>query len=230
MKTVSKTAGYTLFLSLVLTAVPTQGTAQDTDFSCIKEQVRPIIQVTDQHQEFDIVLRNQCPGAVYWTMCIERMDPWTHKVIETHTPGGYVEAEKKARVNVHMKNVAKSSLADGRIQEFYVSHGYAINSRPTAACVARNCEAMKKDIRAKVTANDRAWDAAKVQVQDMTERECPDDGWGAANLEDCRQGVHDANQERLDEFKQVDARLQARLQAIEPGTCTVYGGGKNTIK
>lgn len=230
MKYSIKTAGYTLLLSSLLAAVTVDGFAQETTFSCMKEQVRPIIQVTDEHQEYDVVIRNQCPGAVYWAMCIERMDPWSHKVIEVHTPTGYVEEEKKARVNLHLKNVAQGSLADGRIQEFYVSYDYAINSRPAAACVAKGCEAQKTEIRKQVAANDRAWSQARSEVQAMAKQECPEDGWGSENIETCRAAIFDSYTEKLAEFEQSDARLQARLQSIDPETCTVYGGGKNTIK
>ena len=73
------------------------GQGESVDFSCMKVQVRPIIQVTDRHKEYDIVVRNKCPGGVYWSMCIERMDPWTHKVVEPHYPAGAVQAGKKAR-------------------------------------------------------------------------------------------------------------------------------------
>ena len=115
MKTDCKTASYTTFLITLLVSLPVTASASEVDFSCVKEQVRSIIQVTDAQQEFDVVMRNECPGALYWSTCIERMDPWTHPVIETHTPSGYVEAEKRARVNLQMKatpsRMVRSSLS-----------------------------------------------------------------------------------------------------------------------
>ena len=141
MKSTAKTAGYTTFLTAILFAVPLSATAADVDFSCMKHEVRPIIQVTDQHQEFDVRVHNNCPGDVYWAMCIERMDPWTHKVIETHNPTGYVQEGKRARVNLHMKNTPKESLAEGRIQEFYVNVAYGIKGAEMPSCNAKACEA-----------------------------------------------------------------------------------------
>ena len=100
MKKTYKTATCALLLSLLVPAQTIAADAENDTFACMKEQVRPIIQVTDQHQEFDLVIRNECPGDVYWSVCIDRMDPWTHRVIESLTPGGYVKAGAKTRVNL----------------------------------------------------------------------------------------------------------------------------------
>jgi len=232
MEIKGKTAGYTAFLTALLIALPASASAEAVDFSCMKEQIRSIIQVTDAHQEYDVIMHNECPGAVYWATCIERMDPWTHRVIETHTPSGYVEKGKRARVNLHLKNTppANGDLADGRIQAIYVNYAYAIESAPRAACVARGCEAQKRDLRAKVSANDRAWLQARQRLADRVESECPSSGWGSADLDACRERVRAAGQAELHQFKETDAALQASLAKIDPDNCTVYGGGANTIK
>ncbi len=228
MKFFAKTVSYATFLTTLVASVPTL--AQDVDFSCMREQVRSIIQVTDQHQEFDVVMRNECPGAVYWATCIERMDPWTHRVIETHTPSGYVEDGKRARVNLQMKNTPRESLAEGRIEEFYVSYAYALDRAPRAACVARACEAKKTELRAQATANDKAWAAARASLAAQLESECPATGWATADVDACRELVAAARAEELGVFEATDAALQERLQAIDPAACSVHGGGRNTIK
>ena len=165
MKISAKSAGYITFLTASLFAFPVIAMAAEVDFSCMNEEVRDIIQVTDQHQEFDVVVRNTCPGDVYWAMCIERMDPWTHKVIETHNPTGYVKEGKRGRVNLHMKNTPRGSLATGRIQEFYVNIAYGVKGREMPSCNASACEAKKTDLRAKVSANDSAWAKADKALQ-----------------------------------------------------------------
>ena len=47
MKTDCKTASYTTFLITLLVSLPVTASASEVDFSCVKEQVRSIIQVTD---------------------------------------------------------------------------------------------------------------------------------------------------------------------------------------
>lgn len=228
MKIFDKTVSYAAFLTSLVASVP--ALAQDVDFSCMQEQVRSIIQVTDQHQEFDVVMRNECPGAVYWATCIERMDPWSHRVIETHTPSGYVENGKRARVNLQMKNTPRESLAEGRIEEFYVNYAYALDRAPQAACVASACEAQKTELRAQVRSNDNAWAAAQASLQAQLESECPTSGWGNADADDCRERVTASRAEELGAFEANDEALRAQLAAIDPANCTVHGGGRNTIK
>jgi hypothetical protein len=229
MKTCEKTACYAVFLALSVMG-PATAVAADVDFSCIEEEVRPIIQVSDQHQEFDVVMRNECPGAVYWATCIERMDPWTHRVKEIHTPTGHMEAGKQARVNLQMKNIPRGSLADGLIEEFYVSYAYAIRSVPTAACVARECEAAKQSLREQVTANDRAWSNARQRLAQRLESECPASGWGTADVDACRDRVRAESAGELQRFVDTDAELQGKLKSVNPIRCTVHGGGANRIR
>ena len=232
MKTDVKTAGYITFLTTLLVGLPAAAVAEAVDFSCMKEEVRPIIQVTDAHQEFDVRMSNQCPGAVYWATCIERMDPWTYEILETHTPSGYVEADKRARVNLHLKNTppAGGGLADGRIQAVYVNYAYAIDGPPRASCVARGCEARKRDLRAKVTANDKAWLQARKRLAERVEAECPASGWGNDDVDSCRERVRTAGEEEMQVFADTDAALQAKLAAIDPENCTVHGGHANTVR
>ena len=229
MKFSAKTASYTVFLTAALFTLPHLAAAQDVDFSGRKEQVRDIIQVTDQHQEFAVVVRNECPGDVYWAMCIERLDPWTHEIIETHNPTGYVQEGKKARVNLHMKNTPRGSLASGRIQEFYANIAYGIKARKMPSCNARACEAKKSELRAQVSANDAAWSKAAMALEARIAAECPDNGWGE-DLDVCQQKIRDANAEAMAVYVEKDRDLQARMQAIDPDNCTVYGGGVNTIR
>jgi len=232
MKTDVKTARYTTFLIALLVTLPAFAADEAVDFSCMEESVRSIIQVTDAHQEYDVRILNRCPGAVYWAMCIERMDPWTHQVIETHTPSGYVEKDKRARVNLHLKNTppAGGELADGRIQGVYVSYAYAIDSAPRAACVASGCEVKKRELRAKVAANDRDWAQARQKLAARIESECPASGWGNTDNDACRERVRTEGQAALQLFVDTDAALQDQLAAIDPATCTVYGGHANAIR
>lgn len=224
MKMICKTVGYTFFLSSLICTSPVRAESTEIDFSCMREMVRTIIQVTDRHQEFDIVIRNQCPGAVYWSMCIERMDPWTHKVIENHFPAGYVEAEKKSRVNLQMKATPNATGDQKRSQAFYVNLSYSIEEPSNASCVASQCEAKKTGLRSEVKKNRKAWRKAWQTVQANADAVCPDDGWNSVNLESCRQDVEDAAAEELMVYSETDKSLEQQLAEIDPETCTVYGG------
>lgn len=224
MKISYKTAGYITFFSLILSTQLAVAQSPEAGFSCMKEQVRPIIRVTDEHQEFDVVLRNQCPGAVYWAVCIERLDPWNFKVLETHQPVGYVEAEKKSRVNLHMKGTSGPAGEVDRAQAFYMSVAYSINGPASATCVAKSCEAKKTELRAAVYKNEGAWRQARNALQAKAETECPDNGWNRSDTDTCRQEIIDAAAERMAGYEAIDADLQDKLAAIEPDTCTVYGG------
>ena len=230
MKNIYKTAGYAFFLSSFIWTSAVQAETAEPDLSCMKEMVRPIIQVTDRHQEFDVVIRNQCPGAVYWAMCIDRMNPWTHKVLENHTPTGYVEAEKKSRVNMQMKATPNASGDENRAQAFYVNVSYSIEKPTSAACVASQCEAKKTGLRAAVEENRRAWRKAWQAVEAKAVADCPDNGWNSADLESCRQGVFDAAAEDLSVYSEADESLAQQLAAIDPETCTVYGGNVLVLK
>lgn len=224
MKIPNKTAACTLFLAtLVSTQANAADPAEDT-FACMTEQVRPIIQVTDQHQEFDVVLRNECPGDVYWAMCIDRMDPWNHRVIESLTPTGYVKAGAKTRVNLQMKAVPDTDGDVVRSQEFYFAVAYAINGPTTASCVAKRCEPQKTALRAELRDNDQAWRKYRRAVEAQQLSECPDHGWNIDDVNDCRQKIAESAGAELAEFRKMDESLRARLGAIDPGTCTVYGG------
>ena len=224
MKNSYKTAVYLTFFSLFLAAPTASAETPETGFSCMKEQVRPIIRVTDEHQEYDVVVRNQCPGAVYWAMCIERLDPWDFQVLETHQPVGYVEAEKRSRVNMHMKATSGPAGELDRAQAFYMNVAYSINGPATATCVARSCEAKKRELRTSVFKNEATWRQARASTQQKAEAECPDNGWNRSDTDTCRQAIYDAAAEKMAGYEAIDADLKEKLAAIDPETCTVYGG------
>ena len=224
MKTTNKTATCILLLSLL---APGQSFAEESGgdtFSCMKEQVRPIIQVTDQHQEFDLVIRNECPGDAYWAMCIDRMDPWTHRVIESLTPSGNVKAGARTRVNLQMKAVPDADGDVVRAQEFYFAVAYAINSPTRASCVASRCEPQKQTLRAELRDNEKSWRRFRRAVEAQQEAECPEHGWNTDDVTACRDAIAEAASSELAEFQKVDESLRARLGAIDPETCAVYGG------
>lgn len=224
MKISNKTVACTLFLSTLVSSQAHAADAAEDTFACMKEQVRPIIQVTDQHQEFDVVLRNECPGDVYWAMCIDRLDPWTHRVIESLTPTGYVKHGTKTRVNLQMKAVPDADGDVARAQEFYFAVAYAINNPTTANCVAKRCEPQKTAVRAELRENEMAWRKYRRAVEAQQVNECPDHGWNIDDVNACRNKIAEAAGPELAEFRKADDSLRARLAAIDPETCTVYGG------
>ena len=225
-----KTAGYTLFLSLLIGTPSVQADSAEVDFSCMKQMVRPIIQVTDRHQEFDVVIRNWCPGPVFWSMCIERMNPWTHEVLENHLPTGYIEAEKKARVNLQMKATPNAAGDVNRSQEFYVNMAFSIEGPIDASCVASQCEAKKTGLRKQLRNNDVNWQKARVALQARAETACPDNDWTSVDVKNCRQDIMDAASEDMSVYALADEDLRQKLAAIDPETCTVHGGKDLNLK
>ena len=224
MKTTYKTATCTLLLSLLVSVHAYAADPEEDTFACMREMVRPIIQVTDQHQEFDLVIRNECPGDAYWSMCIDRMDPWSHRVIESLTPSGYVKAGARTRVNLQMKAVPDADGDVVRAQEFYFAVAYGINNPTQAACVASRCEPQKQTLRAELRDNEQAWRRYRRSVEARQLAECPEHGWNSDDVSSCRNRIAESAGEEMAEFRKVDESLRARLGAIDPETCTVYGG------
>ena len=224
MKIIHKTARYFVFPTLLLAAGALFAEDADVSFSCMKQQVRPIILVTDRYQEFDVVVRNWCPGAVYWAMCIERLDPWTFEILENHVPTGYVDVDKRNRVNLQMKAVPEADGDVKKAQAFYVNVAFSIEGPTTAECVARGCESRKKELRAEQARNNRAWKKARKALDARAAKQCPDNGWNTEETRNCRQAViNDAAEEML-VFEETDEALRERMEALSPGNCAVHGG------
>lgn len=198
--------------------------AAEIDFSCMSHKVWSKSHLSDQFREYDIVLKNNCPGAVYWSMCIERLDPDTNSVWETLTPAGYVEPEKKSRVNLQTQKDETPATFRQRYEEFYVSIGYAVDSAATAECVARQCESQKIDLRAAIRGNEMAWEKAEKALAARTADECPDSGWDAVAQEECARQLRESSEEQIQSFSLRDTQLREELAAIDPDRCTVWSG------
>lgn len=202
----------------------TAAQAADIDFSCMSYKVWGKSHVSDQYTSYDIVLQNNCPGSVYWAMCIERLDPETHKAIETHNPTGYVDAEKKARVNLNLYKRAGHTEFRNRFQEFYVDIGYSIDSLPVANCYASQCEKNKSGLRVEISANEKAWERAEKALAARISAECPDTGWDPASFAQCESKVREINQSEMDAYVVKDQELREQMAAIDPEKCRVYSG------
>ena len=158
MKNIMNTLVYTGLLTILcFPALISTGQAAEVDFSCMQESVRGKPLVTDRYKEYDVNIQNTCPGSAYWSMCIERLNPWNHKVLETHTPSGLIEEGKKARVNLHMKKGPDLRQFRNRFQAFYVDIAYGIKAPAKASCRAAMCEGKKSSLRAETIANEKAW-------------------------------------------------------------------------
>lgn len=197
--------------------------AAEVDFSCMKHFVRAKTIVTDRFKEYDVVLHNQCPGAVYWSMCIERIDPWTRAIMDVHTPTGYLEPEKKSRVNMQMKK-GPGDTFQNRYQEFYVNLGFAIDAGAISPCTAKQCEAQNNELVKKLQANESAWKQAEEALIARLESECPSSGWDKSIRENCEEEVHATSKEALDQFSQTDLEIRKQLATTEPNKCRLHGG------
>lgn len=199
--------------------------AADVDFSCMDYTVRGKTPLTDRYKEYDVVLQNRCPGPVYWAMCIERVDPVTHEVIEVHTPTGYIEADNRARVNLQMKKGPERMAFRKRYQEFYVGIGYAIKSAARAACVAAQCAPEQRALRERIDANLKAWERAENALNAQLVSECPESGWDKSEeVEVCQANIREAAAEELEALAAIDAQLREELAAAGPEHCRIQGG------
>jgi hypothetical protein len=199
--------------------------AAEVDFSCMSSAVRGKTPLTDQFKEYDIILTNNCPGPVYWTMCIQRLEPMSHANIETHNPSGRIDKDKKVRVNLHMKPGPDSMGSQRRYEEFYLGLGYSIQPPAQAPCVATRCEAENRPLREALDANLAEWRRAQAELSKQLATECPESAWGrTAEMESCEQTVRAAAQANLDSLLRKDSQLRERLISVHGGGCQVHAG------
>jgi len=228
MKTLN-TCSYPAVLVLVACLIATFAVqAADVDFSCMSYKVWPKSHVSTQYTSYDIVIQNSCPGSVYWAMCIERLDPDTHKVAETHNPTGFVEADKTARVNLNLFKKPGDDVFRNRFQEFYVDIGYTIDKLPQPVCYAKQCEAKKAPLRAQIKANESAWKKAEKALAAQIAKDCPDTGWDKESFADCSAEVRNSSDNDMDAYEAKDRELRDQMAAIDPETCQVYSGNLAT--
>jgi hypothetical protein len=217
--------GFPVILAIVLLVFPAMAAqASEVDFSCMSYKVWSKEHLSDRYRDFDIVLQNDCPGAVYWSMCIERVDPWTGKIVEEHIPTGYIEAEKKSRVNLHLNRNPDDSKFRNRFQAFYVNLGYEIDTAANVSCNASQCETKKHDLRAQVRANEATWERAEKSLAARVEKECPDTGWDTATREECAAKVAEPGRADMEMYHLLDQELRNKMAAIDPERCQVWSG------
>jgi hypothetical protein len=209
---------FALFFAFVATAK-----AEEVDFSCMSYKVWGKGHVSADYRDFDVVIYNRCPGAVFWSMCIERIDPWSNEIVETHEPTGYVEVDKKARVNLQLRKSPRKSQFRNRYQEFYVNIGYAVEMPVSSDCFASRCETDKRDLRAQVRANEAAWDRAEKSLTARIKSECSESGWDASH-EECEATVRETNQAEMDQYPLIDEELREKMAAIDPEQCQLWSG------
>ncbi len=223
MKKLIKT-GFPAILIFVLFFIPiTAAQAEDVDFSCMNYKVWGKGHVSANYRDYDVVIYNRCPGAVYWSMCIERTDPWSGKIVETHEPTGYVDVDKKARVNLQFPKSPRKSQFRDRYQEFYVNIGYSIEMPVSSDCLASQCETEKRDLRAQVRANEAAWERAEKSLAARIKNECPESGWDKSR-EECEAAIREPSQAEMDQFPLKDQELRDQMAAIDPEHCKIWSG------
>ena len=197
--------------------------AEEVDLSCMKHRVRSKIAVSDRFREFDVIIENRCPGPVYWSTCIERMDPWTNKKLETFTPSGQLQPENKTRVNLRMNRVTEDSDPRLVFEEFYFSVGLDLNPTLKAQCVAKVCESKKIELRTASRANKKARQKLVTAIEARIASECPQSGWGGKDQAECEEVIREASQAELDQLAQKQKELKDQLAAVDPEQCQVYG-------
>ena len=225
MKNRMKTAAGLLLCGLLFLAPYEQAEAEDVDFSCMSYRIWDKSQLSDRYSEHDVVLTNSCPGAVYWAFCIERVDPWTGEIMETHSPVGYVRPEQKARVNLQMKKGKHFIHFRNRYQGFYVNAGFAIDQPASVQCRGQSCEAKKRDLRAVYRTNLVQWDKAIGAMNARIKEECPTSGWDNATSEECEAHVKSESQAELNAFAIQDQEYRDTLAATDPENCQVWAAG-----
>ena len=222
--TLNPSAFFVSLFSICLLGPVTPSMAEDIDFSCMKHRVRDKTQVSKSYREFDVLLENKCPGTAYWSMCIERMNPWTIEKLETLTPSGLIDKDKKTRVNLRMKNLFDEANSREAYEEFYLNIDFAINTAVEADCVASDCESKKRELRAEVRGNEKALQKANKDLTAQIAAKCPDSGWGGTEQVNCEAAVRQAGQATLEQLEQQRKEIDENLAAVEPEKCQVYGG------
>lgn len=194
------------------------------DFSCINMEVKSKAQVSSQHQEYDIIFTNNCPGAVYWAACVQTIDPWRYTVGTPLEPRGLVDDGKRTKVNVQMKRTPSPS--DGRVayQWFYVTPAYSLEPSVSAQCMAKACESMKSGLRGEWTRNDRAWQAALTRIEQQAVERCPKTAWDNTEQETCMDNVRAEHGEELAAFEATQQDIERQIGELEPVNCVTHGG------
>jgi len=196
--------------------------AAEPDFTCMKQSVLAKAMVTQRHQEFDVILENDCPGSVNWSMCIERMDPFNNRVTETLTPSGEIAKDDKFRINLQMKRQEDRQAGLTGYDEFYVNVDYSIDTIPSPNCVARECENEKRAVREKIRSNERARQKAEDSMKRKMASECPKSGWADSQQEKCMTRVQKEAKAELDGYAETDRALQTELAEINPEKCDIH--------
>lgn len=223
MKTLLKSLAWSLCLAVFFILNPGPVVqAEEVDLSCMKHRVRTKIQVSNSFREFDVIVENRCPGPVYWSMCIERLDPSTQDILETLEPSGQVRVEKKTRVNLRMNRVTDETDPVIVFEEFYLNVAYALNSNLQADCVAKTCEAKKRDLRKEFRANDKLLQNLHAELEAQISVECPQSGWAGNDQADCEADIRQSRRTELDELTAKKQDLENQLAAVEPENCQVH--------
>lgn len=212
-----------VFLAVFSATIPVSFIhAEEADFSCMEEQVLAKTQVSKNYREYDIVLRNRCSEPVYWSMCIERMNPWTNEIMETLTPSAWVDRDKKFRINLQMKK----QMEDAResYQEFYVNLVFDLHSPPKVDCVAYPCETKKRGLRSELRSNSKALEKVRSAMKEQISAECVRTGWSRAEKESCQARVSAEYRPELSELGLKENAIQAKLSAIDPEICQIHPG------
>ena len=210
-----------LFLAIGLFTMQA-AVAEDIDYSCIEETVKPKTRVTQNYQEFDLVLNNDCPGPVYWTMCIERMSPFNHRVLETLTPSGQLAKDKKTRVNLQMHQMEDKANKLAGYEEFYFTVTYGLDQGARPNCAALSCENAKKSVRSEIRSNLRSLQSAQDAADRKAAADCPKTGWSSGQQENCMAKVQKEAKEGLQVYQDRATELNEKLATIEPERCTVH--------
>ena len=213
-------AGTAVFVTLVSGLIqPLTIQAEEVDFSCMHKRVLNKTMVTERYKEFDVILENECPGAVYWTMCIEKTDAFTHRVTETLTPSGQLEKDKKFRINLQMFRQEDESMKLSGYEEFYTNVVYDIHSVSKPECIALRCENEKKPVRDQLRSNQRAIQKAQADADRKMKSDCPQDGWSNAQQEKCMAEIDKASKAVIEPLMDKDKELQKELASINPELC-----------
>lgn len=194
--------------------------AEEVDFSCMKESVKTKTQVSHKYREYDIVLENQCSESVYWSMCIERINPWTNKITETLTPSARVEKDKKFRINLQMKIQEEESIES--YEKFYVSHEYGLISPPMVECMAYQCETRKRELREEMRRNDESLRKVRAAMAEQSKTDCTRLGWSDGEKERCRASVAMEYRPQLSELGVTQISIKERLAAVDPENCQIH--------
>jgi len=187
-----------------------------SDFSCVQQELIQKQQVNQSYLEFDIRISNQCKRPVSWSICVEKINPWTRQIVGTIDPSGTVNPGDSPRINLLMNRQRNPVGPEMEYEKFYFNMAYADSPGTTAACVATECEREKGPLMIQLNEVNADLQKALQQRDQQVEKSCRG---GDVSDSSCEQKVTQIDKPYRDSLRSKVAEIQAQLDANTEPYC-----------